>query len=106
MSARTATTGPGPAALQQRDDAVARDAGLHLEAELAQVVGDERRRFLLAVRQLGVLVKVMPDLDDRRRDLRGLLLDARKRILRGQRRARQDQDWEDQSRWGHIHLDI
>ena len=98
--------GPGAAAFQQRDDTVPRDAGLHFEAELSQVVGDERRRLLLAVRQLGVLVQVMPDLDDRRRHLGGLLLHARKRILRGQRRARQDQDWEDQSRWGHIHLDI
>ena len=63
MSARTATTGPGRPAFEQRDDAMPRDAGLHLEAELAQVVGDERRRLLLAVRQLGILMNLMPDLD-------------------------------------------
>ena len=82
MSARTATTGPGRPPLRMRDDAVARDAGLDLEAELAQVVGDERGRLLLAVRQLRILVKLVANLGQGRRELRGVLIDARQRILR------------------------
>ena len=54
------------AALEQRDDAVLRDAGLNLETELAQIVGDERRRLLLAVRELRELVQSMADFGHRR----------------------------------------
>jgi hypothetical protein len=36
---------------------VVRDAGLDLEAELLQVVRDQRRGFLFTIRELGVLVK-------------------------------------------------
>jgi len=75
--------GSGHSAFQQPDDAGARDAGLDFEPELAQVVGDQRGRLLLAVRQLGILVDLVADLRDRGRDLCRLLLDARERILRG-----------------------
>ena len=76
--------GTRTAAFEQRHHAVARDAGAHLETELAQVVGDERRRLFLAVRELGILMDLVPDFGDRRRYLRRLLIDARERILGGQ----------------------
>ena len=82
MSARTATTGPGPPALEQRNDPVLRHAGLDLQAQLAEVVGDERSRLLLTVRQLGVLMNPMPDVHHCRGRFRCLLLDAGKWILR------------------------
>jgi hypothetical protein len=70
--------------LQQRHDAVMRDARLDLEPELPQVVGDERRGLLFTIRQLGVLMNLMANLGRRRNDLGGLLLDSRQWILRGQ----------------------
>ena len=76
---------PGQPSLEQRDDPVVRDAGLHLEAQLAEIVGDQRRGLLLAVRQLRVLVNLVADLGDRRRHLRRLLIDPRQRILHGER---------------------
>ena len=68
---------PGPAALEQGDHAVFRDPGPDLEAELAQMFGDELRCLLLAVGELGVLVNLMPDVNNRRSDPRGFLLDTR-----------------------------
>jgi hypothetical protein len=48
----------GLAALEHRDHAGGGDAGLHLEAELAEVLRDQLRRANLAVAQFGMLVDV------------------------------------------------
>ena len=78
----------GLAALQQRDDAGVGDAGLHLEAELAQVLGDKRcgAGFLLA--QFGMLVDVAPPRDQLVFDLRGTLADLLLEIRHDGLRAR------------------
>ena len=68
MSARSATTRPRPAAFDQRHHAVARDAGLGLQAERAQPLCDVGRGLLLAVRQLGVLMEVAAPGDEVRLD--------------------------------------
>ena len=71
-----------------------RHTGLHLEAELAEIVGDECRRLLLTVRQLWILMNAGPDLDHGRSHLRGLLLDARKGILRGYHTCCRQEDYD------------
>ena len=52
------------AAFEHADDAGLADAGLHLHAELAQMVGDELAGARFAVRQLRVLVDVATPGDD------------------------------------------
>ena len=81
---------PGLPSLQDRDDSRARDAGLDLEAKLAQIVGNERRRLLLAVRELGILMNLVADLGQRRRHFAGFLVDSRQRVLRHERRRDDD----------------
>ena len=76
MSARSATTRPGLPPLQDADDAGVRDRRLHLDAELAQAVGDELRRARLAVAELGMLVNVAAAGDDFRLDLLRGVVDA------------------------------
>ena len=80
MSARSATTLPGLAAAQHADHAGVRDVLLHLDAERAQVVGDELRRAHLAVAELGVLVDVAAPGDHARLDARRGRIDARVQI--------------------------
>jgi hypothetical protein len=58
--------GPGLAALEQPDDAGVGDLVLHLDAERAQVVGDDLRGAELAVAELRVLVEVAAPGDDLR----------------------------------------
>ena len=56
-------------ALQHTNDTRVRDLfGHHVEAELPQVVRDERGRLHFAVPQLRMLMNLMPDLDDLRKD--------------------------------------
>ena len=64
MSARSATTDPGLGAFEHADDARPADARAHLDAELAQVIGDECRGARLLAGELGVLVDVTPPGDD------------------------------------------
>ena len=75
MSARSATTGPGLPPLQHGDDAGLGDAGLHLEAKLRQVLGNERRRPRLLFAEFGMLVNVAAPGDQLLLDLRGALAD-------------------------------
>ena len=58
MSARSATTGPGPPADDVRHDARPADALDRGQPDVAQHAGDERGRLVLGERQLGVLVEV------------------------------------------------
>ena len=65
MSARSATTGPGWPPFSTPTTPVCATFSLHLvEAERAQVVGDDLRGAHLAVAELGVLVDVAAPGDD------------------------------------------
>ena len=69
MSARSATTGPGSAPRSSADHAGDRDLGAHLvEAERAQVGGDDAGGAHLAVAELGMGVQVAPPGDQLRLD--------------------------------------
>ena len=81
MSARKATTRPGLAALQDADHAGDADAGLHLDAELRQMLGGERRGARLLVGELGVLVDVAPPGDDLVLELQGGVGDALRQLV-------------------------
>jgi hypothetical protein len=78
----------GLAALEQRDHAGVRDAGLHFQPEFAKVVRDERRGFHFAVRELGILMELVPDLGHGGCHLRRLLHHTRRQVLRGNGRRR------------------
>jgi hypothetical protein len=65
----------GLASLEQGDHAGLGDAGARLEPEAPQVGGDQLGRLALAVRELGVLMDVMPHLDELGRGLLRLLVD-------------------------------
>ena len=81
----------GAAAFQERDYAVSGNSRLDLQAERFEVSGHERGGLLLTIRQLRVLVDLMPDLDDARENLGRLLLHAGERLLRVQQRRRRQQ---------------
>ena len=71
MSARRATTGPGSLPRSTPTTPVTRDLGAHVvEAELAQVGGDDGGGADLAVAELGVRVQVAPPGDQLRFDRR------------------------------------
>ena len=55
--------GSGAPAFEHADDASAADTGADLDAELAQMVGDERRSARLLSGELGMLVHVSPPSD-------------------------------------------
>ena len=78
MSARSATTGPGLAALQHADHAGVRDARSRTSSKPSarRCVGDDRRGAHLAVAELGVLVEVAPPRDDVGLDRRGSVVDV------------------------------
>jgi hypothetical protein len=75
----------GQRSLEQPDHARVRDAGPHLEAELPEIVGHERRRLFFPVRQLRKLVQLVTDRGDSGRCLRHLLVYPRERVLCGLR---------------------
>ena len=64
-----------PAALEHGDDAGAGDAGLRLEPEGLEAVGDVFRRLDLAVGELGVLVQIPAPLEQLGLDRGGQLVD-------------------------------
>ena len=75
MSARSATPGRAVPPLQNRDDAGVGDAGLRLEAEALEPVGDVLRRLDLAVGELGILMEVAAPLHQLGLDGGGELVD-------------------------------
>ena len=68
MSARSAMVRAGLAALEQRGDAGDADAGFHFQAQRAQFLGDEVRRFDFAIAELGIGMQVTPPFDHVRLD--------------------------------------
>ena len=83
MSARKRDHAAGLAALQDADHAGDADAGLHLDAELLEMLGGERRGARLLVGELGMLVDVAPPGDDLVLDLQGGVGDALGELVGG-----------------------
>ena len=99
MSARSATTGPGLPPLQDADDSGAGDAGLHLDAQGAEVVRDQLGGADFLQPQLGMLVDVAAPGDDLRQDLGGRAVDCRGHRIRsrlGQRKRWRDGEKDDE----------
>ena len=81
MSARMASTGTGPAALDQADDAGAANAGLVADAETGQFARDHAGGAHLLEAQFRMGMDVAADFDQRRLDAPGGVADRDGRVI-------------------------
>ena len=86
--------GAGPRSAKHAHDAVAADAGAHVDAETAEMPRDDASRADFPERQLGVLMDVPPPGDDLRLDGSRVTVDGGGKRLggRGRRRRHERRD--------------